>query len=332
MAAILAAASIAALLAQAKPGDTVVVPAGDYANESLSGLSFSPAVTLDARAAKVTTFTAKDVTGLHVLGGTWANAIGETWAGHTWAFAVDCERCHDVTFDGATVTGPPPDAPGRDFAGFGISFLSSDHVAVTNSKFTGFRAGLVFSLTGDFVARGNDFGFMTSDGLDVGQGWRGVIEDNVFHDTHIIAKEHPDGIQMWSRPNAPPTSDIVIRRNKVTGGSQGISGFDAALKEPAGYKLADGRVLEKEEAVPNGGYERITIEDNDVSVGFTNAIALVNARDSVIRNNRVSTIEDSRYPARIVMRPDDSGVKHCGNTVQPGAGRPGWDDGRCPKR
>src|SRR5689334_14856049 len=145
MAAILAAASIAALLAQAKPGDTVVLPAGEYANEAISGFSFSPAVTLDARAAKVTTFSAKDVTGLHVQGGTWANAMGETWAGHTWAIAIACERCHDVTFDAATVSGPPLDAPGREFAGYGISFLSSDHVAVTNSKFTGFRMGLGFS-------------------------------------------------------------------------------------------------------------------------------------------------------------------------------------------
>jgi len=331
MAAILAAASIAALLAQAKPGDTVVLPAGEYANEAISGLTFSPAVTLDARAAKVTTFSAKDVTGLHVKGGTWANAIGETWAGRTWAIAIACERCHDVTFDAVTVTGPPADAPGREFAGYGISFLSSDHVAVTNSTFTGFRMGLGFSLTADFAAVGNDFGFMTSDGIDVGQGWRGRIEDNIFHDTHIIAKEHPDGIQIWSRADTAPTSDIVIRRNKVSGGSQGISGFDGPRKYPAGYKLADGRVLERQEEVPAVGFDRITIEDNDGAVDQPDGISLVNGRDSVMRNNHVSTMKDSRYWARFMIKPDDGGTKHCGNTAEPGGGKGGWSDGRCPK-
>jgi hypothetical protein len=327
----LIAATIAALLAQAKPGDTVVLPAGEYADETITGLSFSPAVTLDARGAKATTIVFKDVTGLHVLGGTWFNAIGETWAGRTWATAINCERCQDVSFEGAIVTGPPPEAPGREFAGYGISFLSSDHVAVTHSKFTGFRMGLGFSLTADFVATSNDFGFMTSDGIDVGQGWRGRIEDNTFHDTHIIAKEHPDGIQMWSRPDQPPTSDIVIRRNLVTGDSQGISGFDARHRFPAGYRLADGRVLDRPEDIPGVGFDRIVIEDNEVAVGQPDGISLVNGRASVIRNNHVRTQEGSGYWARFMIKPDDGGVRHCGNVADPGAGKPGWSDGRCPK-
>jgi hypothetical protein len=308
-AALALAASIAVLLASAKPGDTVVLPAGDYGPETIQNLSFSPPVTLDARALKSTNITFQDITGLHVQGGAWANAIGDTWAGHTWAIAVTCERCHDVTFDGATVIGPPPDAPGRDFAGYGISFLDSDHVQVTNSKFTGFRMGLGFTKTSDFVATGDDFGFMTSDGIDVAQGWRGRIEDNVFHDTHIIAKEHPDGIQIWSRLDAPPTSDIVIRHNKVSGGGQGISGFN----EP-------------------GGYDRILIEENEVDVSYPNGISLVGARDSVVRNNHVSTMKGAANRASFRIQPDDGGTKHCGNVAEPGGGNGGWSDGACQKR
>ncbi len=307
--AVMLAVSIAALLAHAKPGDTVVLPAGDYGPETIAGLSFVPAVTLDARALKSTNITFQDVTGLHVQGGTWANAMGETFAGHTWAVAVKCQRCHDVTFDAATFVGPPRDAPGREFAGYGLSFEDSDHVAATHSTFTGFRMGLGFAKTGDFVATDNDFGFMTSDGIDVGQGWRGRIEDNVFHDTHITGKEHADGIQLWSRLDTPPTSDILIRHNKVSGDTQGISAFN----EP-------------------GGYDRITIEDNDVAITYTDAISLVGARDSVIRNNHVSTLENPRYRAIFVIRPDEGEVKHCGNVAEPAGGKPGWDDGRCPKK
>jgi len=309
MAAILAAASIAALLAHARPGATVVLPPGDYGPETIRGMSFSPALTVDARGLRSKNITFRDVTGLHVRGGKWGNAMGETWAGHTWAVAITCQRCHDVTFDAATVTGPPLDAPGRDFAGYGLSFIDSDRVAVTNSTFTGFKMGVGFTRTGDFVATGNDFGFMTSDGIDVGQGWRGRIEDNVFHDTHIIEKEHPDGIQMWSRLDTPPTSDIVIRHNKVTGATQGISAFD----EP-------------------GGYDRIVIEDNDVEVGYADGISLVKARDSVIRNNHVATTKGARYRASFMIRPDDGAIKHCGNVADPGAGSGGWSDAHCPKR
>lgn len=329
--AVLIAASIAALLAQAKPGDTIVLPAGDYGPETIAGLTFSPPVTLDARALKSTNITFQDVTGLHVQGGTWANAMGETWAGHTWAVAVKCVRCHDVAFDGATFVGPPLDAPGREFAGYGLAFENSDHVAATHSKFTGFRMGLGFTVTSDFVARGNDFGFMTSDGVDVAQGWRGLIEDNTFHDTHIISKEHPDGVQLWSKPDAAPTSDIVIRRNRVTGATQGISGFDAPHKVAAGTRLANGRVLESAEIVPYGGFDRITIEDNEVATSFPDGISLVNARGSVIRNNRVSTLPDARFVTKFVIKPDD-GVAHCGNVAAPGAGKAGWDDGRCKTR
>jgi hypothetical protein len=330
--AVLLAASIAALLAQAKPGDTVVLPPGDYGPETITNLSFSPPVTLDAQALRSTNITFQDVTGLRVRGGAWANAVGETWAGHTWAIAVKCVRCHDVSFDGAAFIGPPADAPGRDFAGYGLSFEDSDHVAATNSKFTGFRMGLGFTMTSDFTAKGDDFGFMTSDGIDVAQAWRGVIEDNRFHDTHIIEKEHPDGVQMWSYPNAPPTSDIAIRHNRVSGATQGLGGFDGVGRQPAGYRLANGRVLTQPEDIPSGGFDRIVIEDNEVEVGYPDGISLINGRDSVIRNNRVRTSRDSRYRASFLIRPDDGGTKHCGNVAEPGAGKDGWDDGRCPKR
>jgi hypothetical protein len=330
--AVLLAASIAALLANAKPGDTVVLPPGDYGPETITGLTFSPAVTVDARALKSTNITFQDVTGLHFQGGAWANAIGETWAGHTWAIAANCLRCHDVSFDGATFVGPPPDAPGRDFAGYGISFVNSDHVSVANSKFTGFKMGVGFSFTSDFTATGNDFGYLTSDGIDVGQGWRGRIEGNVFHDTHIIEKEHPDGVQLWSQPDTAPTSDIVIRHNRVTGASQGLSAFDGATRHPVGYRLANGRVLAQPEVVPDGGFDRIVIEDNQVEVGYPDGISLVNGRDSVIRNNHVSTTSGSKYWAWFMIRPDGGGTKHCGNVAEPGAGKSGWSDGGCPKR
>jgi hypothetical protein len=96
----------------------------------------------------------------------------------------------------------------------------------------------------------------------------------------------------------------------VTGGSQGISGFGGG----------------------DGPYERITIEDNDVTVGFPDGISLVDARDSVIRNNHVATMKDAPNRASFMIKPDDGGTKHCGNVAEPGAGKGGWSDGGCQKR
>ena len=49
--------------------------------------------------------------------------------------------------------------------------------------------------------------------------------------------------------------------------------------------------------------DRILIEDNDIEVGFPNAIGLNGSRDSIIRNNRVRTTAGAKYQARITVDP-----------------------------
>jgi hypothetical protein len=321
--------TLTAVLSAARPGDTIRLAPDQFPPMHIKGLRFSPAVTLDARGATVTELDLRDVTGLHVLGGTWKAHSNETPKGVAWGAAVRCQFCHDISFDGATFSGPKDD--GYDAAGYGLSTLDSDHVSVTHSTFRGFRMGVGFGRTGDFVATDNDFGYMSSDGIDIGQGWRGRIENNIFHDTHIINGEHPDGVQMWSRPDTPPTSDITIRHNKVYGSTQGISAFDGAHPQPPGYKLADGRVLTEQERIPDGGFERIVIEDNEVKIDAPDGISLINGRDSVIRHNHIVTLPTARYIAKFYIKPDDGGTAHCGNVAEPGAGKRGWDDGGCPR-
>jgi hypothetical protein len=119
----------------------------------------------------------------------------------------------------------------------------------------------------------------------------------------IRDKEHPDCIQLWSRPTSQPTSDIVIRHNSVVGNTQGISVFDHA----------------------EGGFDRITIEDNDVNVSYPPGITLNNSRDSIVRRNHVRTLGNARYMANLLA----PGAKTCGNVVGPGGGKPGFSDGKC---
>jgi hypothetical protein len=92
--------------------------------------------------------------------------------------------------------------------------------------------------------------------------------------------EHPDCVQLWSRPDAPPTSDIVIRFNRAYGPTQGFSGFNHVRN-----------------GVDDGGFDRITIEGNAVDGAFPQAISLMSGRDSAVRNNRVATYPDAPFRA-----------------------------------
>jgi len=152
---------------------------------------------------------------------------------------------------------------------------------------------------------------MRADGMDIALSREGVIEGNHCWGTVIRTDEHPDCIQMWSRPNAAPTSDMLIRKNRAEGDTQGISLFNHVRN-----------------GVDDGGFDRIVIEDNDVQVSASQAIAIYDGRASIVRNNHVRTLPRARYRASINLRGE---VERCGNTVEGGAGKPGVFDVRCPK-
>jgi hypothetical protein len=151
---------------------------------------------------------------------------------------------------------------------------------------------------------------MRSDGIQVGEGRNGLIEENDCAETRIRDVEHPDCIQLWSRPTSPPTADIVIRRNRAKGTMQGVF---------LGNHVREG--------VNDGGFDRILIEDNVLDVGYPNGIALHEGRDSIVRNNKVTTFPGSRWRASINLKGGDS--KQCGNSVTAAAGKPGVQDRAC---
>jgi hypothetical protein len=115
---------------------------------------------------------------------------------------------------------------------------------------------------------------------------------------------------MWSRPTAPPVADVIIRRNRIEGDTQGIGLHN---------HVRDG--------VDDGGFDRILIEDNIINVSRTNAIDLANGRESIIRNNKVTTLPGAKGRASIHAR--EGSVTMCGNSVAAGAGKPGAKDPPC---
>ncbi len=307
--------NIKSVLEAARAGDVVVLEPGIYSNVRISQRDFSPALVLDARAATVDGFSGKNITGLRILGGhfrvpppTLKPSTGQQVFGYATRF--DSARrieLIDVRFSGP---GAPADTKDGPFGeGYGVFVVAGSDVEVLNGRFLGLKNGIVLSRVEGFKIAQNQFSAMRSDGINVAESQKGLIDGNICGATRIRDAEHPDCIQMWSRPTSPPTADIVIRGNRAEGMTQGIGLFN---------HVRDG--------VDDGGFDRITVEDNDLTVGFPQGISLNSGRASIVRNNRVRTLPGSKYRASISTGP---GVLRCGNVVESGAGKPGLKDPAC---
>lgn len=202
--------------------------------------------------------------------------------------------------------------------GSGLLFVRCRDVRVIDCDFEGFGRGVVFSMCTGFTVVANRFRALKIDGVNIAQSWRGVVADNDFTDPDT-GEAHPDAVQLWSRPTmrladksivpAPPTSDIVIARNRVRGMlTQGVTAFN---------HIRDG--------VDDGGFDRITITANEIAVGMPQALAIYAGRDCIVTDNRVSTLDGSDWRASINLK-GCTGLLRRGNTVAAGAGKPGADD------
>jgi hypothetical protein len=143
----------------------------------------------------------------------------------------------------------------------------------------------------------------------VAQGWRGRIEGNVCDAFRPLNGEHPDCVQLWSRPDAAPTSDIVIRGNRAYGPTQGFSGFNHVRN-----------------GVDDGGFDRITDRGQYRRRGLpAGDLADERPRLGGAQQSR-GHLPDAPFRASINTGP---GVARCGNTVAPGAGKAGVTEAPC---
>lgn len=309
------AATVKSILDSARPGDVVVLAPGSYRGIRLSQRDFSPSLVLDARAATIEGFSARNVAGLRILGGIFVvppPTLKPSTGKQVFGYATRFDNAKRITlidnrFSGPGASASSPDGPYGE--GYGVFVVTGSDVEVTNGRFKGLKNGIVLSRVQGFKVTLNQFSAMRSDGINVAESRRGVILDNICGATRIRDQEHPDCIQMWSRPTSPPTADVVIRGNRAEGMTQGIGLFN---------HVRDG--------VDDGGFDRILVEDNEMTVGYPHGISLGSGRNSVVRNNRVSTYPGAKYRASINTGP---GVLRCGNTVAPGAGKPGQVDSAC---
>jgi hypothetical protein len=302
--------TIGSILAAARGGDTIVLGPGVYEGVEFRGLSFKPELVLDAKAATFKNLQIEKTAGLDIRGGTYQ--LGPSRARRdgqeVFGAAIRMDAVERIRISNASFVGPGG-AKGAFGEGYGIHVIVGQDVEVEKSQFKGFKSGVVMTRVKGFRISDNASTLMRSDGFQVSKSWNGVIEGNTCGDTRVRDDEHPDCIQLWSRPEFPPTSDVVIRNNKAEGPTQGIGMFNHVRK-----------------GVDDGGFDRITIENNEIAVSRPNGITLVDGRDSVMRNNKVTTLAGAKFQAKIRSGP---GVKRCGNYVAAWNGRAGVDEPKC---
>ncbi|MFM6854349.1 MAG: NosD domain-containing protein [Sphingopyxis sp.] len=284
------------LIANARPGQNITLPAGTTGGLTISNRNFSPAITIDAAFAALTSIIIRNSSG--------------------------------ITIEHGTVTGPG----GRSY---GIHIDRSRNIRIANMVVTGAHRGIVMGKSQDIAIVSNNLTGLLAEGINIAQSQRVLIERNQCSNfspagatysadgARILADgDHADCIQAWSRPDFAPTSDVRVIGNRITGRMQGIF---FGNHERGG--------------VNDGGYDRIVIANNAVTVTMPHGIALYEARDGQVTNNRIATVPGSTSPRppynritamlRIV---DSLRVTACGNVVsgargdvvgtQPCAGRP----------
>lgn len=270
---------LVAAVQKARPGETITLEPGLYGAVTLQNIKASPAITIDARAAQFQSLVLRRVEG--------------------------------ITLRGGSVISPP-----HQFMGIVVDY--SKHVTLTGWTITGARTGVSLSRGSDMTLADSKLTGLRSDGVVIAMSQRVLIENNVCTGFNPVppvydanAKllkdgDHPDCIQAWSRPNFPPTSDIVIRGNRGEGRMQGVW---------FGNGVVNG--------VNEGGFDRITVEGNEFALGAYNGIVLYDARTAVIRNNAVRAVPGMRnlFPPFKAPEPwirtfRSTDVTGCGNTVE----------------
>ena len=226
------------------------------------------------------------------------------------ATAAQVRAVHLAGVSGLTWRGGTFD--GGDAERQGVSIQKADHLVIDGATMRHYsRVGIGIGSSSDLRIVNNVFSDMGSDGVDVALSRRIVLDHNRCVDTHPTDGAHPDCIQLWSRPSEPPTADIVITNNDATGATAGFTAFNHVRN-----------------GVDDGGFDRITIENNHAKVSAFHGVTVYGCRDCIIRHNRVETLPDPANP-RVrawIKAVNSSGAVLCDNKAEGGSADGG---GRC---
>ncbi|MET0195520.1 MAG: hypothetical protein ABW200_19355 [Hyphomicrobiaceae bacterium] len=165
--------------------------------------------------------------------------------------------------------------------GYAVQVQGSSGVSLFLPVIRASDRAIVFDRSTDFAVTGADIAGMAVDGINIASSQRGRIIGTKCRAFAQIDDRHPDCIQGWSRPDTGVTSDILIQGSDIEGNFQGIF---------FGNHVRDG--------VDDGGFDRITVRANKVTVSFPNGIRLDACRQCSMVNNVVRTVPGSAFQTR----------------------------------
>lgn len=230
--------------------------------------------------------------------------------------AVEVRRSSAIRLEGMKVASGSNGVPGDDATG--IIIRDSSKVTIAGSRFEDLFRGLIIFDSDAVFVRDSRFSAIGVDGIAARGAQDLTIENNLFTDfaPADASKWHPDAVQLWSKGAARANERIVIRGNVVRRGagapSQGIF-----VKSP---EIASRNVL---------------IEGNRIEQSMGQGILVQNAIDVTIRDNVLIAVAPILHPPAIDVRaPFENavvennsapkfrlpvGVRTHGNTVHQGA-------------
>ena len=250
--------TISSALAKAQPGDTIKLTPGDYGTVSIKNRVWPKRITINAAGAKMRLVVSKS-SGITINGGTFG--------------------------------------PNKTKPGYAAHLLQSSNVTFYKSVFVDSLRGLVIDRSQDVKVSWVRFSRMTIDGVNIASSQRVQVTDSKC-EGFTPGEAHPDCIQGWSRPDTGITSDVLIARNTIGPGSQGIF-FGNGVRN----------------GLDDGGYDRVTITANKIHGSFPQGIGLYDCRACTVSGNVVTTAPGSRFRTSInVVR---GTVKSEANTIGP---------------
>lgn len=157
-------------------------------------------------------------------------------------------------------------------SGYALHLVNTWGLRIAGGTFSNAKRGLVVQDGGDIWISKALFTDLQTDGIDIA-GTAGMVVDSIAcRNFSPRPGDHPDCVQMWSRPNHI-TRDIAVRNSTANGEMQGFNGFN---------HVRDG--------VDDGGFDRITITGNFVSLTYGQGIGLYDCRHCVVTDNRAESL------------------------------------------
>lgn len=286
------AQELATALQSAQGGETILLAGGNYGalsigNQGIRTDGFDVPVHIAALdpddPAILTGLTIKKMHGLTFEGITFDHSFkGESNAMRATPFKIITSqdiRIENCVFDGDIASGTGDAATDGYGVGFGLTVTDSSEIALIGNEFHTFWKGMRLTQSTDLTIAQNEIHNFRSDGINLVEVGRVLIENNHIHDRVVspISDDHGDMIQLWTNNTTSPSHDVTVRGNLLDIGKGDYAQSIFMTNTEVSHKGAGTEMY----------LRNFLIEDNVIINVQRNAIDLGAGDNMVVRNNTV---------------------------------------------